>query len=165
MIYNFRIDRTNRPEITRRLRQQSLLSQGWGGGRGGNLRIDRSDYVSACRASYDLATTRIASQGIRHSDASPHVRGRPAPSFRRRERVPCPRAFQGARLRIRQCRINRFEYIIHFAVHLLVPEADYTITVLGEIGCSSRILFLLIGNAVLSPEFGPAKALGSEVLP
>jgi hypothetical protein len=76
----------------------------------------------------------------------------------------------------------------HFAVHLLVPEADYAIAVLGERSCSSRILVPLVGmvtaveldnqplldatqicevgiNAVLSPEFELAKALGSEVLP
>ena len=41
--------------------------------------------------------------------------------------------------------MNRFRYIIHFAVHLLVPEADYAIAVIGEISCSSRILVPLVG--------------------
>jgi len=60
VIYNFRIDRTNREEIIRRLREESHLSQGWGGGQHSNLRIDREDYVTACRDFYELASTRIA---------------------------------------------------------------------------------------------------------
>jgi len=60
MIYNFRIDRDSRDEIMRRLREESLLSQGWGGGKDGDLRIDRDDYVIACKNFYRLASTRIA---------------------------------------------------------------------------------------------------------
>jgi hypothetical protein len=41
------------------LREESLLSQGWGGGERGNLRIDQGDYVTACRDFYELASTRI----------------------------------------------------------------------------------------------------------
>ena len=71
---------------------------------------------------------------------------------------------------------------------MLVPEADYAITLLGKISCSRGVLLLLLGmltavelnnqapfdaaeigevrtDAVLSAEFETAEAPGSEVLP
>jgi hypothetical protein len=68
MIYNFRIDRTSRDEILRRLHgRESFLSMGWGGGENSDLRVDRDDYVAACKNFYKLETTRIATNltGIR----------------------------------------------------------------------------------------------------
>ena len=59
MVYNFRFDRDSREEVLRRLREDRLLCQGWGGGKRGELRIDQDDYVGVCRQRYALATTRI----------------------------------------------------------------------------------------------------------
>ncbi len=59
MIYNFRIDRDNRDEVLRRLRENKLLCQGWGGGTEGKLSLEREDYVTACRKAYDLTSTRL----------------------------------------------------------------------------------------------------------
>lgn len=68
MIYNFRIDRSARNEILRRLMEEGLLSQGWGGGETGSLRIDEDDYVSKCKTFYDLASTRVPSNLTRMRD-------------------------------------------------------------------------------------------------
>jgi Restriction endonuclease len=60
MLYNFRFDRSHPVEIMRRLQQERILSQGWGGGADGRLRITDDDFVARCRALYSLPTTRIA---------------------------------------------------------------------------------------------------------
>lgn len=60
MIYNFRIDRSRRGEILRRVKEERKLSQGWGGGSGEkNLRIDGATFVEECKAYHQLATTRV----------------------------------------------------------------------------------------------------------
>ena len=68
MIYQFRIDKSQRSEILRRLKEEDLLSQGWGGGETGGLRIDDDDYVSKCKTFYHLATTRVPSNLTRMRD-------------------------------------------------------------------------------------------------
>ncbi len=68
MIYNFRIDRNRVSEILRRLREEHLLSQGWGGGENGGLQIDQGDYVLKCKDFYKLATTRIPTNLTRMRD-------------------------------------------------------------------------------------------------
>ncbi|MBW8003192.1 MAG: restriction endonuclease [Planctomycetes bacterium] len=59
MIYNFRIDRKNVPEIIKRLEKQNMLSQGWGGGSEATLNIDDENYTIKCKDHYELASTRI----------------------------------------------------------------------------------------------------------
>ena len=61
MIYNFRFDKSHIEEILRRLREEKLLSQGWGGGEQGRLDIRQEDYVTRCFEFYDLTSTRIPS--------------------------------------------------------------------------------------------------------
>jgi|GEM_PF-1623346 len=80
MIYNFRIDRSGREEILRRLKEEKLLSQGWGGGEDGGLPVDQDDYVSKCASFYKLASTRIPTnllrmRGLKDKDvlATPHL--------------------------------------------------------------------------------------------
>jgi len=68
MIYNFRIDRDNRDEVLRRLRENQLLCQGWGGGTEGKLSLEREDYVVACRTRYGLTSTRIPTNLSRIKD-------------------------------------------------------------------------------------------------
>jgi len=84
--------------------------------------------------------------------------------------------------------LDRFQYIIHFPAHPLVPEAAYAITLLGKISCSGRVLRFRLGmrtaveldnqapfdkaqvravrtNAVLPAQSEATEALGSELLP
>jgi len=80
MIYNFRFDRNNREEVVRRVRENKLLCQGWGGGENGGLSLEQEDYVQACRKFYGLTTTRIPTnlckiRGFRNGDliVTPHL--------------------------------------------------------------------------------------------
>jgi len=61
MIYNFRIDRNNRDEILRRIKEISLLSQGWGGGEEGGLSLieNEDNFQYLVQKRYELNTTRI----------------------------------------------------------------------------------------------------------
>jgi len=68
MIYNFRIDRSGVNEILKRLKDEKILSQGWGGGEEGDLRIDQENYVTKCREFYNLASTRIPTNLLRMKD-------------------------------------------------------------------------------------------------
>ena len=63
MIYNFRFDKSRIEEILRRLREEKLLSQGWGGGEEGGLDIRQEDYVTRCFKFYrdHLTSTHIPS--------------------------------------------------------------------------------------------------------
>jgi hypothetical protein len=61
MIYNFRFDRYHREEVLRRLQEEKLISQGWGGGEKQDLQVDSEDFVARCRNYYELATTRVPS--------------------------------------------------------------------------------------------------------
>ena len=63
MIYNFRFDKSRIEEVLRRLREEKLLSQGWGGGEHGGLDIRQEDYVTRCFESYrdHLTSTHIPS--------------------------------------------------------------------------------------------------------
>ncbi|MBC9785336.1 hypothetical protein H1S01_12535 [Heliobacterium chlorum] len=58
MIYNVRYDRNEQEEVIRRIREESLLSQGWGGG-DYDLRVERSDFVERCKNYYGMTSTRI----------------------------------------------------------------------------------------------------------
>src|SRR2546421_2094358 len=78
-IYNFRVDRGEIPELVRRLREEHMLSQGWGGG-SVDLRIDQDDFVPKCVAEYKLRTTRIGTnlmhiRSFKNGDllVTPHV--------------------------------------------------------------------------------------------
>lgn len=64
MLYNFRFDREFPDEILRRLKNESLLSQGWGGAET-NLDVRQTDFVEKCKERYQLATTRIPSNLLR----------------------------------------------------------------------------------------------------
>ena len=68
MIYNFRFDRNNWMEILRRLREQKLLSQGWGGGSRALLKIEHDGFVQECQKFYQLSTRRIPSNMTRIRD-------------------------------------------------------------------------------------------------
>jgi hypothetical protein len=73
MIYNYRIDRSDDAilkRIAERLNnaKEKELSQGWGGGDGGGLPITDDDFVSKCKAHYELATTRVPSNLTRIRD-------------------------------------------------------------------------------------------------
>ena len=59
MIYNFRFDRDSRSEVLRRVENESLLCQGWGGGEQGSLSLEQEDYAERCRERYELSSTRI----------------------------------------------------------------------------------------------------------
>jgi hypothetical protein len=61
MIYNFRIDRDNRDEILNRIREKSVLSQGWGGGEEGGLSLKENEenFQHVVQKRYNLNTTRI----------------------------------------------------------------------------------------------------------
>lgn len=61
MIYNFRFDRNRRNLVLERLKEQSLLSQGWGGKRNDNLSLenDKDTFQERVKDYYDLRTTRI----------------------------------------------------------------------------------------------------------
>lgn len=68
MIYNFRIDRSGVKEILKRLKDDKMLSQGWGGGEEASLRIDQENYVAKCSKFYELVSTRIPSNLLRMKD-------------------------------------------------------------------------------------------------
>jgi hypothetical protein len=68
MIYNYRFDRDLLPEILRRLREDRVLSQGWGGGSDVNLNVANPDFVTQCTSYYKLATTRVPSNLTRMRD-------------------------------------------------------------------------------------------------
>lgn len=60
MLYNFRVDREQRSTITERIKKDSVLSQGWGGGDDGGLSLFEIDnFKSRVQLRYDLKTTRI----------------------------------------------------------------------------------------------------------
>ncbi len=63
MIYNFRFDRTNverRNEVLRRVKEDKLLAQGWGGGIGEvNLNINGDNHIKECFNFFQLKSTRI----------------------------------------------------------------------------------------------------------
>ncbi len=59
MIYNFRFDRDSRCEVLRRVKDESFLCQGWGGGEEGDLNLEREDYTESCQVRYKLASTKI----------------------------------------------------------------------------------------------------------
>jgi hypothetical protein len=59
MIYNFRFDRNQTSEIVRRVREDKILSQGWGGGETRNLNVNQEEFVTQCRDFYGLASTRV----------------------------------------------------------------------------------------------------------
>jgi hypothetical protein len=60
MIYNFRIDRSQTPEVLRRLTDDQMLSQGWGGGVANSLSLLSPDFISATKQAYSLTSTRLA---------------------------------------------------------------------------------------------------------
>ncbi|TVQ30174.1 MAG: restriction endonuclease [Phycisphaeraceae bacterium] len=59
MIYNFRIDRSEAEAIASRIRNDGILSQGWGGGSPGDLDLRRDDFVQKCAQRYDLTSERV----------------------------------------------------------------------------------------------------------
>jgi hypothetical protein len=68
MVYNYRFDRNLRDEIFQRLRQEHVLSQGWGGGNEANLDVRNPDFVTQCTRFYKLATTRVPTNLTRMSN-------------------------------------------------------------------------------------------------
>jgi hypothetical protein len=95
-----------------------------------------------------------------------------------------------ARLRIHQRRIDRFQYIVDFAIHLLVPKPYHSVALLIELRSARSIFPLCRGlsllasvkfdseavgdatkvnevkpDAVLAAKFETAETPGSEVLP
>lgn len=70
LIYNFRIDRTQREEIIGRLKEEKMISQGWGGGEENlNLKdLDTEEFVQGCYEHYNLNSTRIPSNLTRIMD-------------------------------------------------------------------------------------------------
>lgn len=60
MLYNFRIDREKRSTLIKRIKKDSVLSQGWGGGKDGGLSLlDIDNFKNRVQQRYDLKTTRI----------------------------------------------------------------------------------------------------------
>lgn len=79
-LYTFRVDREKMAEILRRLRDEHLLSQGWGGGELHQLPLTRSDFVQATKIAYGLKSTRLATNLARMAQfrdgdliATPHI--------------------------------------------------------------------------------------------
>lgn len=68
MLYQFRIDRTNKEEIVRRLREHNELSQGWGGGKEISLDLNTSQFVEECTKYFELKSTRVPSNLTRMRD-------------------------------------------------------------------------------------------------
>ncbi len=64
MLYNFRIDADQRDEVLRRVRDERLLCQGWGGGESG-LDVRVPDFIAATRQAYALRTSRIPANLMR----------------------------------------------------------------------------------------------------
>lgn len=67
MIYNFRCDQSCRTDIVQRIRNESRMSQGWGGGEE-NLDLRRDDFVQACLRRYQpggMKTTRVPTNLLR----------------------------------------------------------------------------------------------------
>ncbi len=54
MIYQFRIDKSQRSEILRRLKEEDLLSQGWGGGETGAFASTMTTMCQSARLSTTL---------------------------------------------------------------------------------------------------------------
>jgi len=82
MIYNFRFDRSSTDEILRRLRDESVMCQGWGGGSEADLRLAHDDFGERTTRYYKLKTSRIPSNLTRMRDFSngdllvtPHLPG------------------------------------------------------------------------------------------
>ena len=74
--------------------------------------------------------------------------------FWRREGVLIQRAFRRARLGICQCFVNRLQMVIHLALNLLIPESNYSITLLSEIRRSCRVPpFLCLLGMLAAVEF------------
>ena len=67
MFYNFRYDRSQRDLVLRRLKEDSELCQGWGGG-DVNLNLRDPDFVQKAFQYYKLATTRTPSNLTRIRD-------------------------------------------------------------------------------------------------
>ncbi len=61
MLYNFRFDREQAAEVLRRVREDHVVAQGWGGGPDRPLPITRENFVPECRDYYKLASTRVPS--------------------------------------------------------------------------------------------------------
>jgi Holliday junction resolvase-like predicted endonuclease len=80
MIYNFRWDRRRSCEVLKRIKEDNLLSQGWGGGEQCDLRVDQPDFVAKCWRCYGLASTRVPTsltkmRGFKDGDVlvTPHL--------------------------------------------------------------------------------------------
>ena len=61
VFYNFRFDREQLQVVLDRLRNEKVLSQGWSGHKGDNLPVTTDDFIPRCKATYNLATTRVPS--------------------------------------------------------------------------------------------------------
>lgn len=59
MIYNYRFNRDLRADIEQRLRNEGVLSQGWGGGSNAHLDLRDNDFVQKCKSHYELVRTNI----------------------------------------------------------------------------------------------------------
>lgn len=68
MIYNIRHDRKQRVKIRERIERDRRVSQGWGGGKNGDLDLRHDDFVSKTYRYYELRTTRIATNLLRMMD-------------------------------------------------------------------------------------------------
>jgi Holliday junction resolvase-like predicted endonuclease len=72
MLYNFRFDRSRRQEVLRRLQEEGVLCQGWGGGAKENLDMtgfeDFSDFYERTSDLYNRETTHLASNLARIRD-------------------------------------------------------------------------------------------------
>jgi hypothetical protein len=80
VIYNFRFDRSKQADVLHRIRDDKILSQGWGGGETCDLRVDQEDFVGKCKANYHLASTRVPTsltriRGFKDGDllVTPHL--------------------------------------------------------------------------------------------
>jgi hypothetical protein len=66
MLYNFRFDRSRKDEVLGRLREDGVLSQGWGGGEQG-IDLREEGFVDKTRKRYNLGSTRTVTNLTRMS--------------------------------------------------------------------------------------------------